>query len=385
MRVLVLIPTLPYTHSKHNRFTWLSKHGVNGDIIVGWGAIQGDQEIELLVKLAKVNTTGFKYHVLFISRLMPYCKALQKFIFYIQKGISLGFRNHYDVIVSYSPQLNGLAAVVLKVILRKKLIVMVQSNSIIAQSLVSKNIGLLGQVKVVLSQLIIKFVLNRADHLHLLYPSQVDGYTRTKNVTVFHDYTPIEDVIPSSSHNNYILFLGYPWFLKGIDILIKAFNLIAKDFPTIKLKIVGHCPDRSFFENLVDGNTQIELCRAVYHEEAMNLMRDCCLFVLPSRTEGMGRCLIEAMATGKPVVASNVDGIPTIVKHQYNGLLFMSEDVGDLAEKLRWILTDQELASRLSLNGLHYALTMLTPDKYAQKFVQMVAHTVMLKHKAVGL
>ena len=96
------------------------------------------------------------------------------------------------------------------------------------------------------------------------------------------------------------------------------------------------------------------------------------MFVLPSRTEAMGRVLLEAMACQKPIVASNVDGIPSVVEHERNGLLFESENVGDLASQLRRVLLDRDLAGKLAQEGHRIVHEKLSEACYLKKFVSMV-------------
>ena len=181
-----------------------------------------------------------------------------------------------------------------------------------------------------------KFLLKRCDHIKLLYPQQIDAYKIKEKVkiSVFHNFVPIKMLVPSDLDEKYILFLGFPWYLKGVDILIKAFKNIHREFPDYKLKIVGHCPDKSYFEFLAKDCPAIELKNAVKHEVAMDLMKKCTVFVLPSRTEAMGRVLLEAMAMKKAIIASNVDGIPHYIRHGNNGLLFPSGNDGQLANNL---------------------------------------------------
>ena len=140
--------------------------------------------------------------------------------------------------------------------------------------------------------------------------------------------------------------------------------------------IVGHCPDRAEFEALVNGHPQISLEKAVPHPEAMALMANCRLFVLPSRTEAMGRVLLEAMAFGKPVVASDVDGIPTYVEDGVTGLLFPSEDIDALADCLDRVLSDPALAAGFGSAGRRAARERYTEDRYVEHVVQMVEQTV---------
>jgi glycosyltransferase involved in cell wall biosynthesis len=100
------------------------------------------------------------------------------------------------------------------------------------------------------------------------------------------------------------------------------------------------------------------------------------ILALPSRTEGMGRVLLEAMAAGKPIIASDVDGIPHYVRDGYNGLLFRPGDAGDLAEKLRRLLSDGALREHLGRNGLGLARTKYDEVVYAEEFAKMVAEAL---------
>jgi glycosyltransferase involved in cell wall biosynthesis len=75
------------------------------------------------------------------------------------------------------------------------------------------------------------------------------------------------------------------------------------------------------------------------------------IFVLPSLNEGMGRVLVEAMAAGKPIVASKVGGIPDLVKHEYNGLLVPPGDEKALAASIKQLINDPEKAKMMGQRG----------------------------------
>jgi glycosyltransferase involved in cell wall biosynthesis len=78
------------------------------------------------------------------------------------------------------------------------------------------------------------------------------------------------------------------------------------------------------------------------------------ILVLPSLNEGMGRVLVEAMAAGKPVVASNVGGIPDLVKHNLNGLLVPPGDEKALAAAIRQLINDPEKAKMMGQCGREF-------------------------------
>ena len=155
--------------------------------------------------------------------------------------------------------------------------------------------------------------------------------------------------------------------------MIKAFKKVSGEFPEYCLKIVGYCPDRNPYEQLAGANAKIRLCGPVRYEEVIKLMAECSLFILPSRTEAMGSVLLEAMASKKPIIASNVDGIPTYIKHGYNGLLFQSENVDDLAAKMRSVLKDGDFAGQLGTNAFKYVHEKLSEQCYMERFDHMVS------------
>ena len=75
------------------------------------------------------------------------------------------------------------------------------------------------------------------------------------------------------------------------------------------------------------------------------------ILVLPSLNEGMGRVLVEAMAAGKPIVASNVGGIPDLVQHNHNGLLVPPGDSDALAGMISTALANPSLRDRVGAAG----------------------------------
>jgi glycosyltransferase involved in cell wall biosynthesis len=94
--------------------------------------------------------------------------------------------------------------------------------------------------------------------------------------------------------------------------------------------------------------------------------------VLASRTEAMGRVLLEAMAARKPIIASAVGGVPHYVSDNRTGLLFESENVEQLAEKLTLLMEDTEMRERLGTQALASVKAQFDETSYAQSFRQML-------------
>lgn len=229
---------------------------------------------------------------------------------------------------------------------------------------------------------VLSFVTSRADLVRLLYPTQLDEVGRpppAERLAVFHNSVTVDGIDPSRPREKYLLFMGYPFWLKGVDLLITAFRAIADRHPDWRLRVVGHCPDPSPFLALAGGHPRISIERAVEHPQAMALMERCGAFVLPSRTEAMGRVLLEAMAARRPIVASRVDGIPTYVSDGENGLLFTCNQADDLARQLDRLLGDDALAERLAAEGHRRVQERYSVQSYVDQFAEMIERVVALR------
>lgn len=310
-------------------------------------------------------------------RFKPLPRNLLRIIMFVLKALKIRyFEEKYDLIVALDPLASGFIGLLLSKLTGARLLIEVGGNFESSFKFSSEKPSFEMRLKEKIAKMTIPYILNRAEGVKLVYKNQLHNFKNLRDYPgkyyCFANLVPLslfnENCVPSK----YILFLGYPWYLKGVDILIRAFNKISDEFPDYRLKIVGHCPDKSFFEEVCNGNKKIELCDAVWHKDAVKLMETCSLFILPSRTDSLPRVLREAMAAKKPIIASDVDGIPTIIDHGQTGLLFKSEDVDDLAGKMRQVLRDPAYAQRLAQNGYDYVHTSLSEEKYLDNYTQMV-------------
>ena len=211
-----------------------------------------------------------------------------------------------------------------------------------------------------------RFVLRRAHGIKLLSAGHLDAYRdviRNPVIRIFPNYV---DLTPyrNMGERNEVLFIGHPFYLKGVDVLIDAFKSVSDDFPAWLLKIMGWFPDSRELDRAINGHPRIAKHPPVNHHEIPSHLGHCGIFVLPSRSEAMGRVLIEAMASGKPRVGSNVGGIPSIIENEVDGLLFESEDVTGLAVALRRLMGDASLRARLGESGARRAHEKLNASHY---------------------
>lgn len=328
---------------------------------------------------------AFKFHPFLYYHGNSITRNILIFVKTIIKAIKLFcFDTKYDVIISPSPLTIGLAALIVGKITKSKVIIEVNGNFESAFRFGRKGEikpSFVDKVKNTTAKSVIPFILEKADMVKLVYKDQLKllgfNHSKTINAVSFPNFVPISYFLKSPKKDgHYILLLGFPWYLKGVDILIKAFNKISSEFPAYRLKIVGWCPEgREFFENLAKENQKIDLSEPVHYDQVIKLMTECSLYVLASRTDSSPRVLREAMASKKPIIASNIDGVPELIKDGYNGLLFEKENVDDLADKIRMLLSDKRLAKQIAENGFRYVCKNLSEERYITNYKQMVEMT----------
>ncbi len=149
-------------------------------------------------------------------------------------------------------------------------------------------------------------------------------------------FTPL----PYEVRSNSILYVGSLIERKGIKYLIQAFSSVINHYIDYKLIIVGEGPQRQEYEELarsVVSPTQVIFTGALSQKQVAEAMQQAKLFVLPSIEEGLGVVLLEALASGTPIVASQVGGISDVVDSQL-GILVPPRESDALAKAIIAIL-----------------------------------------------
>jgi len=203
----------------------------------------------------------------------------------------------------------------------------------------------------------------------------VSDYTRMRLIDEYHiEPTRVTTIRNGFSHINYsvtddeinatrrslclpdkplILFVGRiddP--RKGLDILLKAFKNVRSRIDS-SLIVVGQGNRRK----MEDLQNELGICKDVIYTgfvsdfELRRLYNLCDVYVCPSRLEGFGLTLLDAMNAGKPIVASNVGAIPEIIKDGDNGLLFSRGDYRTLSEKIIEVLTNNKIKNDIIAKG----------------------------------
>lgn len=144
--------------------------------------------------------------------------------------------------------------------------------------------------------------------------------------------------------------------VKGHEAFLKAALQVSAEFPQARFFIVGCGHHRPALEALVDA---LGLREAViftgFRQDVEDILAALDLLVVPSLSEGFGLTAVEAMALGKPVLATRVGGLPEIIDSGQNGLLALPGDPDALANGMLFLLNNPDGAARMAAAGRHTA------------------------------
>lgn len=171
------------------------------------------------------------------------------------------------------------------------------------------------------------------------YPS----FIKKKTTVIYNPVTEKVFSLPEVEKKNMIISVGRLYRQKNQQTLIKAFKMVADEFPSYKLVIYGEGPLREELEKLVndlDLNERVLLPGVT--DNVINKLNESKLFCLSSNYEGMSNALIEAICVGLPVITTKVAGTEELIKEGTNGDVVEIGNIEAMAKAMRNMLSDEE-------------------------------------------
>jgi glycosyltransferase involved in cell wall biosynthesis len=163
-----------------------------------------------------------------------------------------------------------------------------------------------------------------------------------------------EQISPKLNVNNKnivrLLYVGRFHPIKGIDYLIEAFAKLNKNYQGVILDIIGITPDKKkYYKKIYEENLleKIRFRGIIPYEEINNYYRKADILILPSLMEGLSNVLMEAMACGLPIVATNVGGNTELVLPGKGGLLIPPKDTISLSNAILKLVKNPDLRKRM--------------------------------------
>ena len=218
--------------------------------------------------------------------------------------------------------------------------------------------------------------LKKLDRLVVLTEKSRDAWPELSNVEVIPDPLPFQIEVKSDLHAKRIITIGRYAYQKGYDMLLRAWAEIEKKYPDWQLAIYGMGNLDSLRNQMKDLGIAEDRCllNGPVNDVTKEYLNSS-VFVLPSRFEGFGLVIIEAMSCGVPVVAFNCPmGPDEIISDGEDGFLVPVGDVHALAEKLQTLMQNQELRMKFSetayRNSARYRIEKIS-NQWIQLFAQL--------------
>jgi phosphatidylinositol alpha-mannosyltransferase len=186
------------------------------------------------------------------------------------------------------------------------------------------------------------------------FPAQFDIVPNGISVEQFRpDVEPLPELMDGKTN---ILFVGrFDEARKGFRYLARAMPLIRQQFPSLRLVVVGQGDPARWERYFAKRNIEVVFAGFVDPDLKPRYFASCDVFCAPSTgRESFGLILLEALATGKPVVATAIPGYSGVIRNGIDGVLVEPKDHNALALAIVRVLADGELRDRLTANALQH-------------------------------
>lgn len=168
---------------------------------------------------------------------------------------------------------------------------------------------------------------------------------------------------------------------KGIRYLIKALEKFIAEHPYVHLTIIGEGNEKASLENLVRSlgmKHNVLFKGLIPHDKLPEEYHKADVFVLPSLNEGMSNTMLEALASGLPIIATQTGGSDELVRNGVNGLIVKMQDSDDLAQKLLMVIDQDQLRANMGRLSRELALT-LSWESVAKQYLQLYTEVINLQ------
>ena len=268
--------------------------------------------------------------------------------------------------------------VVATILLRNKYPTIVTIHGVVAKAVqFEKGMSLIRGM--LISKPLEKYAISKIPHIIVCSPAVkyiIGSMTNSKIYVIPNgaDFENIQNVqVDRSINHPNILYVGVLEKVKGVDVLIRSIPIIKKSLPNIHVYIAGNGSQETELKRLakeLNIEETVKFLGYISGDEKYSYYKSADTCILPSRSDSAPLALLEAMACKKPVVASNVGGIPYVVEDGKTGLLFKCSNTEDLAEKTIILLKNKELREKMGKAGRERAKEF-TWDNIAERTVEV--------------
>lgn len=187
------------------------------------------------------------------------------------------------------------------------------------------------------------------------------GYSQKRVLLFNNSILPITNIeklsIKKTWPDEYICSVGRPSYQKNIELMLDVLNEIKKQKPDIHLVLMGvgfHSPNLISVKQKIDRlnlSENITLLDWTTREDIFSIIKHSKVYLTTARYEGLPYSVIESLALGKPIIATDADGNRDLVEEKHNGFVIKGESIIELSQSVLKLLNNQELLNQFSNNS----------------------------------
>lgn len=231
-----------------------------------------------------------------------------------------------------------------------------------------------------------KFIVSNSKAIEKQYNQYYNDACEGKTFSIPHGLEDMRKFVKNNnkklsdnSDNIEILFVGRLEYRKGIDIIFECVPYICKKYNNVIFRFCGdntiNMPNSEknykdyFLSKYNEFSERVIFEGYISDEELIDRYSNCDIFIAPSRFESFGLIFLEAMIFSKPVIGTNIGGIPEVVEDGVSGILIENENSEDLKNALIKLIENKDIRESMGKNGRRIYEEKFTAEIMANKFI----------------
>ena len=196
----------------------------------------------------------------------------------------------------------------------------------------------------------------------------------TKPIHVISNCIQDEEVINVSQKEKQFVYLGRLVFYKNVEVILKSFKIVIKQFPDAKLIIAGDGPHKKSLQQLtnkLDIKDNITFIGYVTSEQKRKILSESNALLFPSLIEGFGLVMLEAFQQNRPVITSNIPPMSDIIQNGKTGLVVDPHDENKWADSIIELIKNPEMADKMGKQGNQTLQAKYNQKIFYEKVIKM--------------
>lgn len=322
-------------------------------------------------KTTTLGNTDFIFHKKLENRLLNYLKIIYLFAFSVPKIVK---QHHIDIICLQDPVTSYFAIKSLK-LRNSNVKIVLESHGDFIETIALEKKLLIPAIYKKLFKFFSSYSIKNANLIRSISSfteEQVKAYGYKGSFVRFPAWINLDKFLQAKTnrdtHDDFkIIFVGSVTDRKNPDLIVRAISKLDSE---ISLEIIGPTPNKTYLNELKESisnsrhKENISLMPFIPIDKLIKKYSNANLFILPSKSEGLGRVVIEAQATACPVLVSSNTGAVDLIIDNETGYIFENNNLNDLKNNIEFIINQYDQALQIGINAKSFVVQNHTVENF---------------------